>query len=395
MTTRPAAPPSAPQREGWSPNTPARESEATDRLHSLDALLGASPDATALVAGDGRYLHVNDALARLAGVSRRSLIGRAVQDFHPDIGQSIARYLEDARAGEPGTPMPREFDLTVTAANGDDLEMLVCLYPVTGVEARLLGLGLSLTDVTAQRRSERALREANALKDEFLCIASHELRNPVATVRGAAQLLARSLKRGLLDEERLQTHLEAILAASEHLAALTDDLLDVSRLQRGLFPVRPRRASLRSLTDRVVAGHPAGLRCRVRAMQGAPLAYVDPERFEQILENLLDNAHKYAPGNSPIELDLGPLDDGVLLRVRDYGMGLPPGGAESIFRPFGRASNAIANNVPGLGLGLYICRRIAEQTGGRLWAASDGEGVGSTFFAWFPCDPPAQSGSEP
>ncbi len=374
----------------------ADDGPATDGRRSVDALLAASPDAMALVDREGRYVHVNDELARITGLGRQNLIGRRVEEFYPTIWEAIARYYLSALAGDlvGDDPESDELEVTVPRADGDDSQMLVRVYPVTGQQGLLLGLGVSLTDITNRKRMEDALREANALKDEFLSIASHELRNPVAAVRGSAQLLMRSLRRGSLDQERLQTHLASILRASEHLAGLTGDLLDVSRLQRGQFPVRPRRASLRALTERLVARHAAGRRCRVRTPEGACVAYVDPSRFEQILENLLDNAHKYAPGDSPIEVSIRDEADGLLLEVRDDGMGLPSGAAEEIFKPFGRAPNAIVNNVPGLGLGLYICRRIAEQTGGRLWAESDGEGAGTAMFAWFPYDGPSEAGSE-
>ncbi len=373
---------SAPRRE-------AAVARAPSSRVSLDALLAASPDAMALVDPEGRYVHVNDQLARLTGVPRRALIGRSVQEFYPTVWDAIAPYFNAAVSADARKVLDTdEFEVALPdrGNGGEDSDLLVRVYPVTGREGRLLGLGLSLTDITVMKRSERALREANALKDEFLSIASHELRNPVAAVRGSAQLLMRSLHRGTLDEERLETYLGSILEASERLSELTGDLLDVSRLQRGQFPMRPRLAGLSALTEGFVAGHPSGSRCHLEIPDDDPcVAWVDPARYEQILGNLLDNAQKYAPGPDPIRVRLRPGEGGVLLEVRDQGMGLPPGAAEEIFRPFGRAPNATSANVPGMGLGLYICRRIAEQTDGRLWAESDGEGRGTAMLAWFPC----------
>jgi signal transduction histidine kinase len=110
----------------------------------------------------------------------------------------------------------------------------------------------------------------------------------------------------------------------------------------------------------------------------------DATRLEQILDNLLGNAAKYSPAGSPIDVRLSVEEDSVTVMVQDTGIGLPDSAAERIFEPFGRAENAIARNVPGMGLGLYVSRRIAELHAGRLWAESAGEGQGTTLYLWLP-----------
>jgi hypothetical protein len=111
---------------------------------------------------------------------------------------------------------------------------------------------------------------------------------------------------------------------------------------------------------------------------------VDQDRLEQIVANLLDNAAKYSPDGGAVNLSVSRCEDGVLLRVRDQGIGLPPGVHAGIFEPFGRGPNAELLGVPGMGLGLHICRVIVERHGGRIWADSDGEGHGTTFSVWLP-----------
>jgi signal transduction histidine kinase len=110
----------------------------------------------------------------------------------------------------------------------------------------------------------------------------------------------------------------------------------------------------------------------------------DPDRIEQVLTNLLDNAVKYSPEGAELLVRLQPKARGVLLEVQDRGIGLPPGAAERIFEPFSRASNAEERQITGMGLGLYICRNIVEQHRGRIWASSQGEGRGVLMSVWLP-----------
>jgi signal transduction histidine kinase len=110
----------------------------------------------------------------------------------------------------------------------------------------------------------------------------------------------------------------------------------------------------------------------------------DAHRIEQILTNLLDNAVKYSPQGGELRVRLGPSDDGVLLQVHDDGIGLAAESVDAVFEPFGRAPNAARRHIPGMGLGLYICREIAQRHGGRIWAESSGEDRGTTFYLWLP-----------
>ncbi len=183
--------------------------------------------------------------------------------------------------------------------------------------------------------------------------------------------------------------MEAIAIGSDRMAVLTDDLLDVSRLHTGQFLLRPERLDLAALVRRVVERFADRLDGRHRlavevGVESCPLD-ADADRLEQVLTNLLENAVKYAPGGGVIRVMLAPDADGVLLTVADPGIGLPPGLAETIFTPFGRAPNAVERQLPGLGLGLYICRDIVQRHGGRIWAESVGEGQGTTFRVWLPC----------
>ena len=240
----------------------------------------------------------------------------------------------------------------------------------------------------AERRARASAEEALKARERFISIASHELRTPVATIKLAAQVLARAQARGRLDSEQMNDLLGRIQLTTDRLSTLVNDLLDVSRLEEGRLPLRLESLDLAALVAEVVErfGEQLDSRhaLRIERSDGAGLVEADAGRLEQVLWNLLDNAVKYAPDGGEIVIALQHDADGVTVSVRDSGIGLPPGAESSLFEPFGRAPNAVSRQLPGLGLGLYICRMIVERHEGRIWAASPGEGRGSTISFWLP-----------
>lgn len=247
----------------------------------------------------------------------------------------------------------------------------------------------------AERAARNEAEDAVRARDEFLSIASHELRTPVAAIKGAAQLLLRRHARGDLDEERLIRTLNVLNDTADRLAGLTDDLLDVSRLRTGHLTLEIETTDVPTLVSTVVERFRDDLQPQhslTLTLPDEPLhIQIDPDRIDQVLSNLLDNAIKYSPDGGRIATTVEQNTDGVLVSVRDEGMGLPPESAESIFEPFGRAPNAAVSNLPGMGLGLYICRNIIALHGGWIRAESAGEGHGTTFTFWLPISAETQS----
>jgi two-component system sensor histidine kinase KdpD len=177
---------------------------------------------------------------------------------------------------------------------------------------------------------------------------------------------------------------------AERLNRFIGNLLDMTRIESGSITPGTSMVDLSEIVGsalqragKILAGH----RVEMRLPADLPMLTLDAVLFEQVLFNLLDNAAKYSPQHGAIQVSLTRDAEGVLLQVQDQGIGLPPGMTEQIFRPFGRAPNAQAANIPGLGLGLYICRQIARRHGGRLWAESDGEARGTTLCLWLPPEP--------
>ena len=271
-------------------------------------------------------------------------------------------------------------------------------------EARLLQLvadraALAIEHARLYEAERRARAEAEAavrLRDRFLSIAAHELKTPVTTIMARVQLLLRQRARGRLDEDRLARSLDVIDDVVAQLDRLTRDLLDVSRLQMGQLPLRPGPVDLAALVRDVATRVQDQLepRHRLRLELGSdPCPVVaDADRLGQVLANLLENAAKYSPEGGELRVTLQMDDGGALLGVHDEGMGLPPGSAEAIFAPFGRAANAERRQIRGLGLGLYLCRDIVARHGGRIRAESAGEDRGTTIWVWLPTESAGTAG---
>jgi PAS domain S-box-containing protein len=234
----------------------------------------------------------------------------------------------------------------------------------------------------------RETQEAVRARDQFLSIAAHELRTPVSSIKGYAQMLMRAQRKGDVPVERMRRSLTTIDQASDRLSLLTSDLLDVSRIRLGQLPLRVAEIRLDELVQTIVTRQnetgSSGHRFHLEIAPGDYPVMVDADRFDQVLTNLLENAAKYSPGERAVDVVLSADGTDVRVEVRDRGIGLPPGGEEQVFEPFERAANAVERGMPGLGLGLYISRGIIERHGGRIWADSAGEDLGTTFVMEIP-----------
>jgi len=240
-----------------------------------------------------------------------------------------------------------------------------------------------------------ALKEAERVKDEFVALAAHELRNPMAALKGFATMLQpddrkpddRSAgSRYEAEVEELQgLQADAVLEiqrATDRLVALTDDLLDVTRLQAGRLELHPEPHDLVALARRVakrLAVTTSSHTIRVAAETDYLVVDVDVRRMEQVVTNLLNNAIKYMPDGGEIAVTLRASPAGYAeLAVHDSGIGIPEAEQGRVFGRFARAANARAQGIHGTGLGLYLCRELVERHGGRIWFDSE-EGTGSTF----------------
>jgi signal transduction histidine kinase len=330
--------------------------------------------------------------------------GQPLQEF---LAQHNIRFLRpDGRPLEP-EQLPslrvmqrretiRQQQLVIWHADETSLPVLVNAVPLDA--AQLPGDPAQAT--TGSGEPERAalvvyqdvtaLIEAEALKDEFLSIATHELRSPLAVLKGYAEMLLRQASRGrgtpLTDWQ--QEGLQGITQAATRLSDLTADLLDVTRLQAERPSQPSETTDLVALAERVVKRQQVTTQRHHLTFQTAYahlVANIDVGRMEQVLTNVLSNAIKYSPQGGPIEITIGEDEETgeAVFSIQDHGMGIPIERHAQIFGRFVRADNARASEIVGTGLGLYLCHEHLERYGGRIWFES-AEGAGSTFFVALP-----------
>ncbi len=265
-----------------------------------------------------------------------------------------------------------------------------------GRPQRMVGVNL---DITERRDAERALRDADRQKDEFLAILAHELRNPLAPLRSGLEVLQRSAN-GTPESQVIHDMMDRQLT---HMVRIVDDLLDVSRIARQKLVLRSTRVLLRDIIDSAVETVRPAVFQSDQTLQveipDAPLElWGDFTRLAQVFGNLLSNSSKYTPFGGSIMLS-ATLDAGhAVVVVRDTGVGIPAEALPRIFAMFSQVDGSLERSTSGLGIGLALVKSLVELHGGTVCARSGGAGLGSEFEVRLPCkvaESPASTRSAP
>jgi len=244
-----------------------------------------------------------------------------------------------------------------------------------------------------QARARHAAEQAVQIRDSFLSVASHELKTPLTSLFGNAQLLQRRAARSDRFEPRERNNVATIVEQSRRLNRLIDDLLDHTRLQQGRLQIDLRPLDLAALVRRV-AGEVAPMLSHHRLnleIRAEPLHMLgDVTRLDQVLFNLINNAAKYSPAADEVVVCLEQRGTWAVARVSDRGIGIPRAALPELFGQFYRAPNAVNQQIAGMGIGLYVVKEIVERHGGHIDVESE-EGQGSTFSVWLPLADPSLS----
>lgn len=375
------------------------------------AILQKVTDATTQLAGAAFgaffYNSVNEhgesyKLFTLSGASRESFekfgMPRNTDVFHPTFsGDGILRVddiTKDPRYGKnhPHYGMPKGhlpvvsfLSVPVVSKSGKVIGGLFFGHPDAGMftqehENLIAGVAYQAALALDNAQLFEEVKVLNAKKDEFIGLASHELKTPVTTISGYVQILAKNV-----EDATSKRFAEKALQQIDKLTALVTDLLDVSKIQTGNLPLTYSTFNLAHLVEEVIemekytnSPHRINLTCEESDLN----VYADKQRIEQVLINLISNAVKYSPNADHLNIRIDCSADKVTVAVRDFGIGIAKEQQERIFSRFYRVE-AQSGNFSGLGIGLYICHEIIQRHGGRLWVESV-PGEGSEFFFQIP-----------
>jgi PAS domain S-box-containing protein len=352
-------------------------SRAEESEHRFRAFMQNSPSGVFLKDEEGRYVFMNRTGEQLSG--RTDWQGKTDDDLLAATTAAQVR-ANDRAVLDAGTG--KVFVLAMSTPQGERTLHSV-KFPLRDALGRRY-VGSITTDITEQRRAEEALQEADLRKDQFIATLAHELRNPLAPIRSAVQILGRA---DTAEPDRAWSR-GVIERQVAHMSRLVEDLLDVARISSGKLLLRKERTTLGAVVNAALeTSRPAldaGQHRLVRRLDAAdaPLD-ADPTRLAQVLSNLLNNAAKYTPPGGTIELRSERTGADVVFTVRDDGIGFPSEATQRIFEPFAQWAEA-GQAAAGLGIGLSLVRGIVELHGGTVSASSAGTGKGSRFEVRLP-----------
>jgi PAS domain S-box-containing protein len=327
------------------------------------------------------------------------IIGQVVSTGYPSLTTNIRSATG---VTNPGTyhPMPMKLasllilplrtrreiiGAMIVAANDPDRAMTDDKLPLAEILAERAALAIENAKLyTEQVDARRKVEDLSRLKDEFLSIASHELRTPVTSIKGYTQLAKMLIKEG--DLSTSEEYLDIALDQIDRMSRLILELLDVSRIETGRLEIRREPIAWAHFVRDVVHRHHTAVsdrRFHVSVPDDAKIVTGDRDRLEQVLGNLLENAVKYSPDGSDITVTVEDKGDAFVTAVCDRGIGIPADELGQVFERFHRGRQVSSTNYGGLGLGLYITKQIIERHGGTIWVESK-EGQGTRFFFSLP-----------
>jgi PAS domain S-box-containing protein len=357
---------------------------ASDMAHQrrqYEAILSNTPDFAYVFDLNHRFAYANEGLLTMWGKTRKEAIGKNCLELGYEPWHAAMHDREIDQIVATKKPIRGEVRFTGTLGHRDYDYLMV---PVLGADGEVVAVAGTTRDITERKEMEESLREADHRKDEFIAMLAHELRNPVAPIRNAAELLSR-----LATDERQVALAGVLKRQTEQLSRLLDDLLEVARVTQGRIELRRETVAIQACVQMAVEAVEPIIKERHQRLsvtrQGLSIfVYADKVRLTQCIVNLLTNATKFTPAEGAICVNSRVGDGHAIVEVSDTGAGIAADLLPQLFDLFVQGQRSLDRSEGGLGIGLSVCKRLIEMHGGRVTGSSEGVGHGSTFEIHLP-----------
>ncbi len=356
--------------------------QVSDERQALSAIIENSAEGVMIVNAAGRVEVFNRALSRMTGWDAADARGRPASEvlsLRDRQGNPLS--LPDLPAARTSAAQDRDYvEGDVVRRGGPPVTVGVTATPLYDEEGRLVRGIFNVVDITR-------FRQAEEMKSTFVSVVSHELKTPVALIKGYAETLRREDVEW--DRETVQESLDVIGEEADRLTQLIDSLLEASRIQAGGLTLEPTDVHLPRLAEKVVDGFRTQMgqdpihTFELDFPPDFPPVWGDPERLREVLSNLVSNAVKYSPEGGTVWIGGRADQAGVTVYVADEGIGIPAEEQDRIFERFHRVDSGLHRRTEGTGLGLYLVKAIVDAHGGRVWVES-APGRGSIFMFRLP-----------
>jgi len=357
---------------------------AEEKQAVLAAIVNSSDDAIISKTLKGIITSWNNAATRMFGYPETEAIGRHITLIIPSNRiQEETMIIEKIRKGEKID----HFETVRVAKDGKEINLSLTVSPVKNKKGEIIGASKIARDITAKKELERQsqlytekLQELNKYKDEFMAMASHELKTPLTVIKANIQVLQQKIT-----SDPNGIFIDKTLSQVNKLSDLISSLLDVSKIQSGKLEINLSIFDIATLVKEVVANLQQTTLTHTIIFNSPGkeiLANADRERIEQVLVNLIMNAIKYSPKAKDVTVDCYEKDGKINVSIKDNGIGIPSEDIQNIFTSFYRV-RGLASSFAGSGIGLYISSEIIKRHGGEIWAESKVD-EGSVFYFSIP-----------
>jgi PAS domain S-box-containing protein len=357
---------------------------ARERQATLAAIINTSDDCILSKTLEGIITSWNKSAERMFGYTEAEAIGQHISLIIPPERLDEEQYIiGEVKKGNKVD----HFETIRLAKDGRQMHISLSVSPVVNENGTVIGASKIARDISshiaAQNENKRLYEEVKALnekKDDFIGLAAHELKTPLASVSGYLQIL-----NTMITDEKAGKFLHKATVQLKKLTALVTDLLDVSKIEAGKLQFKSDLFDIRKVAEETIELVALTNKNYDIILNTATSSYFirgDAHRIEQVITNLLTNAIRYSPGQDRVEVTLNSDSQAVTVAVRDYGIGIPEDKLTHIFSRFYRIDDTNPN-ISGLGIGLFLSHEIIEQHGGRIWVESAPD-KGSVFYFTLP-----------